>query len=423
MYQTNFKKIIIVFISLHVIIFLILLPLLARFFGFGAGSLELYFARLMLNGRIPYHDFANEYPPLALLSFLLPGLITQNGIAYSWAFAAELMVFDLLALLMLADLVQMLKISLKNTLTIYTLVILAVGPILVSRYDLLPAMLVLAAIWAFVKGKNKLAWAAAALGFAAKLYPIIIIPLFFIYQMKNRQYGRFMKGGAAFLITLLVLFLPWIIIDAGGFWHSFTYHFERPLHSESTYGTALLAGQALGLTQVRGDLTFGSWNLFSPLADSLAKISFPLMAAVLIIIYGIFAWRLHRESNNDSIIKVSEVSTIKLIKYTTLVVAVFMLTNKVFSAQYMVWLCPLIPLFAGGTQYLIPAMFMVAAIITQYVYPYNYINFELGKSLPVSLLLLRNFILIMMTIMISWHNNIKVRPYQSPGKRALRSGG
>jgi uncharacterized membrane protein len=422
MEQTNFKRTVIIFVSIHAFIFLVVLPLLAHFVMPGTGGLEAYIARMMLDGHIPYHPFVSgfEYPPLALLSFLLPGLITTSLPAYAWLFAAELMIFDLLALLMLADLASTLKISLKNTLLVYTLVLLAVGPILVGRYDLLPAVLVLAAAWAFVKGRNKLAWVAAALGFAAKLYPIIIIPFFFIYQVRNRQYGRLIKGGAAFLITLLVLFLPWIIIDAGGFWHSFTYHFDRPLHSESTYGTVLLTGQLLGMTKMTAALTYGSWNLFSPLADSLAKISFPLTAVALVIIYGLFAWRLRKDRNSNSITKISELSAANLVQCTALVLTVFMLTNKVFSAQYMAWLCPLIPLIAGGRQYPVPALFMVAAILTQYVYPYNYISFELGQALPVTLLLFRNLLLILMAVLIALDNRSL---YQSPGTSALRSGG
>jgi hypothetical protein len=143
----------------------------------------------------------------------------------------------------------------------------------------------------------------------------------------------------------------------------------------------------------------------------------------LLVIYGIFAWWLRREDNIDPVTKVSEVSAANLIQYTTLVVAVFMLANKVFSAQYMAWLCPLIPLIAGRTRYLIPALFMVAAILAQYVYPYNYIPFELGQALPVSVLLLRNVILIAMIVLIALDARLKDSPYQSPGKSALRSGG
>jgi uncharacterized membrane protein len=421
MEMTNFKKTIIIFGAVHVIIFLGLLPTLAQFFYPGTGSLENYLAQKMLDGQIPYHDFASEYPPLALLSFLLPGILTSNTIAYSWVFAAELMICDLLVLLMLADLAAAFKVSVRNTLVVYTLFLLATGPILIARYDLFPAMLVLAAVWAFIKGRVKLAWIAAALGFAAKLYPVIIVPFFVIYQLKNRQYGRLIQGGAVFLLTLVILFLPWVIIDANGFWQSFTYHFERGLHAESTYGTALLTGQLLGLTTTQGDLTYGSWNLSSPLADSLAKISFPLTACFLLIIYGFFTWRLRQNSAGDSALKMSGPSAVRFFEYAALTVTVFMLTNKVFSAQYLAWLCPLLPLATKGREYLVPALFMAAAVLTQYVYPYNYINFELGKATPVLILTFRNLLLIVMAIAIALAHRSQKNIYQMPGNRFLRS--
>ncbi len=421
--REGLKRNLIIFGAVHVFIFLGLLPALAQLFYPGTGSLELYLAQQMLNGQIPYHDFASEYPPLALLSFLLPGLIADTAVTYSWAFAAELMLFDLLALFMIADLASFLKIPVRKTLTIYTLLILATGPILVARYDILPAMLVMATLWAFIKGKNKLAWASTALGFAAKLYPVIIIPFFAIYQLKNRQYGRLLKGVAVFLIVLVVLHIPWVIIDAPGFWHSLTYHLERGLHSESTYGTALLTGQVLGMTNVEGALTFGSWNLSSPLADSLAKISFYISAVVLLVVYGVFAWRLRKDSEGNSVVKVSETSTAKLLEYSALAVIVFMLTNKVFSAQYLAWLCPLLPLITGGRQYVVPALFMLAALLTQYVYPYNYIAFEMGQAVPVFVLTVRNLLLIVMTILMALASRATSGNYQMPGSKALRSGG
>jgi uncharacterized membrane protein len=421
--RADLKRNLIIFGVIHVFLFLVLLPALAQLFYPGTGSLELYLAQQMRHGQIPYHDFASEYPPLALLSFLLPGLFFHTTVAYSWAFAAELMVFDLLAMLMIFDLASFLKISVRKALVIYTLLIVATGPILVCRYDILPAMLVLGAIWAFIKGKTKLAWATAALGFAAKLYPAIIVPFFIIYQLKNRQYGLLIKGGAVFILVLLIVHIPWVIIDAPGFWHSLTYHLERGLHSESTYGTALLAGQVLGMTRMEAALTYGSWNLISPLADSLAKISFFVSAFVLLVIYGLFAWRLQKNSEGSLITKMSEPSAVKILQYSALAVALFMLTNKVFSAQYLAWLCPLLPLVAGGRRYLVPALFVVAAALTQYVYPYNYIGFELGEAAPVFVLTVRNLLLILMAILIALSDRTKASPYQMPGTNALRSGG
>ena len=420
--QGNLRKTVIIFGAIHAVIFLGLLPALAHFFYPGTGGLENYIAQLMRGGQIPYHDFASEYPPLALLSFLLPGLFFKTVTAYSWAFAAEMMIFDLLALVIIADLAPRLKISVKNALTVYTLLIVATGPILVARYDVLPAALVLAALWAFIKGKNKLAWAVAALGFAAKLYPIILLPIFVIYQLKNRQYSRMIAGGAVFLGVMLLVTLPWVITDASGYWHSWTYHLERGLHSESTYGTALLTGQVMGLTSVQGALTFGSWNLISPLADNLAKMSFYISAAILLAVYGFYAWRLRRETEGAPKAALSGSSTAQLLKYATLAVAVFLLTNKVFSAQYLAWLCPLIPLVADR-RYFAPMLFITAAVLTQYVYPYQYISFELGKALPVLVLTFRNLLLVLMAVLIAAAGRDRDGLYQTNGTRALRPGG
>ena len=45
------------------------------------------------------------------------------------------------------------------------------------------------------------------------------------------------EGAAVFLAVILVLVLPWVIIDAQGFWGSISYHLERSLHAESSYGS------------------------------------------------------------------------------------------------------------------------------------------------------------------------------------------
>ena len=423
MNNADLRKNLFFFGVLHGLLFLCLLPTLAQLFYPGTGILEQYISQQILKGHIPYHDFASEYPPLALFSFLLPGLLVHNILAYSWAYAFELLVFDVLVLFMIADLASFLKISVRNVLVVYTLLILAAGPILVCRYDLLPAMLVLAALWAFIKGKNKLGWAVAALGIAAKLYPVIIVPLFIIYQMRNRQYGRFIKGGVVFLIVLCAISLPWLVIDAPGFWHSLTYHLQRGLHSESTYGTALIAGQVLGMTTVNGALTYGSWNLSSPLADSLGEISVFVTAGCLLVVYGLFYRHLRKDSEGDTEAIMSGPPAAGLIRYATLVIIVFMLTNKVFSAQYLIWLCPLLPLVAAGRRYLIPVLFVVAAVFTQYVYPYHYIEFELTRSVPVFILSVRNLLLIAIAILMALSNGSTARIHQIPGTRALRSGG
>jgi hypothetical protein len=419
MNDTNIKKNVLIFGVGHAVIFLGLMAILAHYFYPGTGSLENWIAQKIFHGEIPYHDFISEYPPLALMGFLLPGLFFHTTTAYSWAFAAELLMFDLLVLYLLADLAVFFKVSIKNTLAVYTLVILAIGPILVCRYDIMPAALTLLALWAFIKGKNKLAWGATALGFLAKLYPVIILPLFLLYQWKNRQYGRMFQGIAVFVIVVLIFCLPWLIIDAPGFTKSFTYHLDRPLHAESTYGSALMVGQVFGMDKIPADLTYGSWNLLSSLADKLAKIAFYVTAFFSIIIYWLFVTRTRYDEVNDSSKPLNTSSASILAQCVILLTFVFLLLNKVFSAQYLAWLCPLLPLFFyGKRKYTVLSLFVIAAAVTQYVFPYNYVSFEQVHAVPVLLLAARNLMLITAGILVAFPAR-----YQTPGISALRSDG
>jgi uncharacterized membrane protein len=146
----------------------------------GSGEFERQIALKILDGQVPYRDFVNEYPSLALFTFLLPALFFRAPLAYHLAFAAELLLFDLLAMALIAFVAACFKISLRRSLTVYTFVIVAVGPLITMRYDLLPAVLVLAALTSFMIGRTKTAWAVLALGVTAKLYPVIIAPLFVI---------------------------------------------------------------------------------------------------------------------------------------------------------------------------------------------------------------------------------------------------
>jgi uncharacterized membrane protein len=412
--RQDIKNDLIIFAGLHVLL-ISLFAIIARLFYYGTGMLELYTARQMLEGRIPYHDFTGEYPPLALLLFLLPGLLFHTTTAYGWALAVELLVCDVLAMFFIADIASSMKVSVKHSLMIYSLLILAIGPIVVCRYDLLPAMLVLAALWAFIKGRTGLAWAAAALGIIAKIYPVLIVPLFIIFQIKNGQYRELIKGGAVFLTVILVSTVPWLVIDAPGFWHSVSYHLERGLHTESTYGSVLMVGQLLEMSGMTISFSHDSWIIVLPLADRLAGISFFVSVGAIIGVYGLFAWRLIKDpEGNPAAI---------LLQYGALAVVAFMLTNKIFSAQYLIWLGTLLPLITTRRQYLIPGLFIISAVLTQYVYPYHYTAFVGGETWPVLALTARNLLLVAAAVLVALPHRPGTAAYHIRGTSALRSGG
>jgi hypothetical protein len=312
-----------------------------------------------------------------------------------------MLLFDLLAIFLIIFIAKRINLSKVRALFSYTLLIaVAAGPIVIQRYDLAPAVMVLVAVAAFIAGKNKTAWGVLALGVVAKIFPIVVAPIFAVWLLMKKQYAQLFKGAAVFAGVALLTFIPWLIVDAGSLSSLFLYHLDRGLHAESTYGSFVILGQHFGWTSVRYDFNFGSFNITSALSDNLANASFYIMGSVLIAVYALFIYQLRKQPiklNKDKR-QIYEINL--LIRYVTITVLAFLLFNKVFSAQYMAWFCPLIPLLNIRYQNLIITMLVVAGIFTIYIFPFNYIEFEYFESLPVLLMARRNMLLIIVFILI-----------------------
>ncbi|MFH1639572.1 MAG: hypothetical protein ABIB93_04590, partial [Chloroflexota bacterium] len=405
---TNKQRILTVirFTMLHTLIFLLLFLTLGHLFYPAPGALEFHFARQILDGMIPYRDFLFEYPPLALPVFFLPALILDTYPAYSVSFALEMLFFDILLMVLITLLASHIKIPVKRALTVYTLLLIVTGPIVIARFDLLPAMLVVAALWAFSRGKNLITWSLLAFGVTAKLYPVIIVPLIALYLLRNRQFLKLAGGCVSFITTLVILNLPYYLLSPGGFISSFTYHTARGLQCESFYASIVLILKILGKAEVKSAFSYGSWNLVSPLADSFAGASFYVTAVLLCAIYAHYAWAIWRMPATHLTSEGIPVKETKLIiGYTALVVITFMVTGKVFSPQYLIWLFPLLPLIKSKWSATVWLIFAIIGIITQYIFPYKYVDYESFQTFYVLLLAFRNFIIPVLAVFIMLPGN------------------
>jgi hypothetical protein len=205
---------------------------------------------------------------------------------------------------------------------------------------------------------------------------------------------------------VLLLNLPWYILNPDNYMYFLEYHMDRGLHSESSYGSILLMGQAMGMTQLDASLTYGSWNIISPLADTLAKYSFYITAVFLLSAYGLYARRLWQEPKDEGGgMRLNDGAIKQLLHFSTLAVLLMLLTSKVFSPQFLIWICPLVPLVAQRWQYTTLLLFLPAAIISQYIYPHHYQEFEIatrgtqyGYQYMVALLFIRNLMILVMTV-------------------------
>ena len=181
MLLTEPRRTLLIFSLAHVFIFACVFSIPALAFYYDPGTLERFLALKMFGGQIPYHDFPSEYPSLALLVFLLPAiaealiqyilpvLATHAQLVYNIFFFVELLTCDLLIIVMLPKLVTRFGIPLKETLVIYTVLLLAVGPLVIIRFDLPAALLVVVSLVMFLEGRNKTAWLETTVSWVATI--------------------------------------------------------------------------------------------------------------------------------------------------------------------------------------------------------------------------------------------------------------
>ena len=383
------------FCLLHMVIYLLI-------FSHGGSDMDLYheYATYMGDGLVPYRDFTVEYPPIALALFYLPYVLFQDISSYSNAFAIEMMLFGIAGIWLVLGLARQLRVSPLIALSCYTLAVVAIGDIAVQRFDLVPAVITLAALYAFCRGKYEVAWLVLAIGVMTKLYPAVLAPIFLIYQWRRSDWRRIWPSLAAFVLTLMLIAAPVLVLGKGGFINSFTVQSDRALQLESLYASLLLLLNSLGLVNavaVRGEMSF---DVSSPLADPLAKYAFLVVGAALLAIYMLFIRRIRRKLEEPNCAMLNAADSASVIHYAVAVITVFIITNKVFSPQFVLWLCPLIPLVCGRWHKVVWVVFLLVACLTWYVYPLNYFALADGQQVVVNALILRNVLLILLVVLL-----------------------
>jgi len=79
-----------------------------------------------------------------------------------------------------------------------------------------------------------------------------------------------------------------------------------------------------------------------------------------------------------------------IIKYSLIATLVFILTCKVFSPQYIIWLLPFTPLITQKLKYLIWLLFVAAGTMTFFIFPEYYDSLRNGSVAVILLLIARN---------------------------------
>ena len=344
----------------------------------------------LVAGQIPYRDVFVEYPPLALVFFVLPRILGTSFRWYYVWFQVQVVVANLIVLGTL-DAARERDSAPWRVLAPYTALVLAVGPITLQQFDIFAAALTLLAIACFARRRDAAAWVLLALGTMTKVYPALLGPVFLILDdAPIRQ--RIGRAATAFGATCLVVLAPLLIIAPTSLGRVVTFHAERGIHLDSIYATIAFAARALGLTLVRVVYAYRSMNIEGDAVRALLPISTPLLAAALLVSYAlVFRYRRAGVGRDVRVIATS----------SALVLLAGLITSKVLSPQYLVWLLPLLPLVVQPYRRLVWLLFGAAGLLTYYIYPLRY-NDLLGLvPSAIAAQAARNLLLIALTVVVA----------------------
>jgi Glycosyltransferase family 87 len=339
--------------------------------------------------RLPYRDFPVEYPPLPLALMLLPRLAVDSLAAYRVVLGVVLGGLFLATCWAGARLSVITEMSASPDRVWWRMawLALAIGPLLCSRFDLLPAALVACALYAFTGRRDGVAGVLFGLAVMTKLYPLLVLlpVLAFVWGSGERR-RALVLGGAGAAATLAVA-APFLLTAPEPFMRAVGLYGERPLHFESQLGALVLALQGPAAL-VR---SYGSSNVMTPvwlgrLADLALLLGMLAIAAAALRAGG----ALHRAGDAER--------SAAAIGWVFAALVAILCLSKVLSPQFLIWLLPLCAVFPDLRGRRIFVLTLLTAALTHLFIGagFHRASQQPGSVFALGMLLTRNALLVVL---------------------------
>ena len=315
----------------------------------------------------PLHQLPVEYPPLAIIPFsltLLPPLADIQTVFSLW-----------MAAIVTIGYAGFLRFSTRRRGLIYLLyLLLGSDAVLTARFDIVPALVTLAALWATERKRFTLAYLLLTVGILLKLYPAFLLPVVMIAHwqalraahpahMRWRDGARALASflwrdpavravttGTALCLGIVALAFACAMALAGSAALSgFTYASDRPLQIESTPATVLWLGTLVGIP-AHPEFSFISLNMVGPLDVALKPLSALALVAGCLFVY----WRQMR-------------GRLTIGQAMLACLCAVIVTNKIFSPQYIIWVLPIVAAVEGFSL-----LWVVIGVLTTLDFPIVY---------------------------------------------------
>jgi hypothetical protein len=282
-------------------------------------SVYLKHAMLLVQGQTPF-DGEFIYPVLSIVPVMIaavPALIAQNAMAFVFTFQILMVLCDIVTVLC----VYLISLKLWNEKTaFYSGLVYAaafsVAYFVICRYDAFPTSLLMLAIVCTLYRKEMMGYALSITGFFTKVFPILALPFFVLFNAKETSIKQEVLAAAKVVIPIsAVLFLPLYLIQPE------TLNFLIPIRSENGYYTN----------------TF-TFTMYSWIHDVIGlNISIGAVSAVMYTILGLGMLALLYAAY-----KIPGQNPKLLLQLLLCALILAVVCARVRSPQYIVWFTPLI---------------------------------------------------------------------------------
>lgn len=350
------------------------------------------YATFVRAGHVPYSHQASTplaYPPAALVPWLVASYMSWS---YATSFAILMGLCGAGCIVLIARTLR--RVGASNGRIWAAVLLFAVSPLVLgslfgTRYDLWPTLLALGGLAALVDERPILTGALLGLGFAAKLWPGVLLPLAIVHLWRRRGGGSAAAAGITFTVVAAACFVPFAILEPHGLWASISNQFDRPLQIESLGSAVLLAGERLGLAAHTTINAGGGQALAGRGTVLVADLS---TAVEVLAVFGIWLVYTRRRTPSPEALLMAAAAT----------VAALVAFDKVLSPQYLIWLVPFVALASGRAGIAAAALLLLALGLTQTWFPWSYWNLATGHESPWTwYLLARDLVLVALAAVLA----------------------
>jgi uncharacterized membrane protein len=388
-------------------------------------TVPLYTAELLNLGKFPYKSSWTEtdsegkprvqYDGSTAVRYMEYPVLTGMYQYLSMALAKTYTVFTkLVSVPIIAEVVMFFNISafglalawmatvwatsrLAGTRRVWDAALVAASPIVIfqifTNFDALATAFATGALLAWARRKPVLAGALIGIGVAAKLYPLLLLVPLAVLAVRTGRLRELGKTTAAAVVTWLVVNLPIMILFPRGWSEFFRLNTRRGDDMDSLYNVVK------SFTGWRGfDPDLGFWQPPTVLNAVTAAL---FVSCCIAIAY----------------VALTAKQRPRVAQIAFLVVAAFLLTNKVWSPQFSLWLVPLAVLALPHRRILLAWMTIDALVwVPRMLYLYGEANKGLPEQPFTIIVLLRDIAVVGLCALV-------IRQIYRPHEDLVRCGG